>query len=217
MTRSQRFVLCLIRTLMRLFISWNVQGRQNVPREGPLIVVANHVHLVDPVLLMLSSPRWITFMAKEELFGYPVIGAIMRWGKVFPVPRTGTLQDKKQAIEEARRVVCSGLAIGLFPEGRRSRDGRLSQGKAGAAVLAAQTGAPVLPVGIVGTHSIRGMSWLWRRPRVQVRMGQPFTIGKIDGKLTRSQAKGLADLTMGRVAALLPQEHRGVYENREGA
>lgn len=216
MTRGQRLVLCLIRSLMRLFISWTVQGRQNVPREGPLIVVANHVHLVDPVLLMLSSPRWITFMAKEELFGYPVIGGIIRWAKVLPVPRTGTLQDKKRAIEQATRVLSGGLAIGLFPEGRRSRDGRLSDGKAGAAVLAAQTGAPVLPVGIVGTHSIRGISWLWRRPQVRINMGEPFTVGRIDGKLTRSQAKALANLTMRRVAALLPQEYRGAYEDREG-
>lgn len=217
MTRSQKIVLWLIGSLMRLFISWSVQGRQSVPQEGPLVVVANHVHLVDPVLLMLSFRRWITFMAKEELFGYPVIGDIIRWGKVVPVPRTGTLEGKKQAIEQARKVLSSGLAIGLFPEGRRSRNGRLSEGKAGAAVLAAQTGAPVLPVGIVGTHRIRGMSWLWRRPRVRISMGTPFRIERIDGKLTRSQAKALSDLTMRRIAALLPQEHRGVYEDREGA
>lgn len=216
-TRSQRVVLAIIGFLHRLFISWEVRGRENVPMQGPLIVVANHVHLVDPVLLMLSFPRWITFMAKEELFGYPFLGPFIRWGNVFPVPRTGTLQDKKQALDRARQVLSSGLVMGLFPEGSRSRNGRLSTGKAGAAVLAARTGTPVVPVGIAGTDKIRGVSWLWKRPRIRISMGSPVVLPTVDARLTRSQARALADVVMGKIAVLLPEEQRGVYENREGA
>ena len=182
-----------------------------MPPTGPLIVAANHVHLVDPVLLGSTFPRWITYMAKQELFRYPFVGPLLRWAQAFSIPRRGTIRDKRQALEQARNILSQGLALGMFPEGKRNHDGKLLPGKPGAAVLASQTGAPVLPVAITGTEKLRGISWLWRRPLIVINIGQPFQLPPVDGRLSRSQSKALTDLLMRRIAALLPVEHRGAY------
>ena len=212
MTLSQRIILGILKPFSRIFLSWKVKGRENVPLTGPLIIVANHVHVLDPILLQFSFPRWISFMAKEELFRHPVLKVITRWAKAFPVRRRGTSKDKRRVVKQAKDILGKGLVLGMFPEGKRSRKGKLMTGKPGSAVIASQLGISLLPVGIIGTDKIRGISWLWRRPEVVINIGQPFKLPSLDGRLNKSQIKLLTSRLMGEIAALLPPEYQGVYK-----
>jgi len=210
-TRSQRIVLAIIKFLLKISLSWKAKGRENVPLDASLIVVANHVHLVDPILLMCSFPRWINFMAKEELFRYPFLRIIIRWAQAVSVHRRGTIADKQETISQAINLLNKGLVLGMFPEGKRNHIGKLLPGKPGSAVIASRMGIPLLPVGIVGTEKLKGTSWPWKRPAIVINIGQPFKLPPTNGRLTRSQTKSLTDLMMKKIAALLPQENRGVY------
>jgi 1-acyl-sn-glycerol-3-phosphate acyltransferase len=212
-TISQKIVLAILRPLVKVFLSWKVEGRGNIPSNGPFIVIANHVHALDPILLMLGFPQWINFMAKEELFRSPGLRHIMRWAQVFPVSRRGTLKDKQETLRKAKDILDNGLILGMFPEGKRSRDGRLNIGKSGSAAIAAKANAPVLPVGVVGTDKIKGISWLWKRPSILINIGESFKLPPVDGKLNRSQMKSLTDLMMTKIAALLPPEYQGAYSS----
>jgi 1-acyl-sn-glycerol-3-phosphate acyltransferase len=213
-TLPQRIILTVLKTLCRIFLSWEARGGKNVPPTGPLIVVANHVHLLDPILLALSFSRWISFMAKEELFRNPFLRPILRWAQVFVVRRQGTTAEKRQAIEQAQDMLNGGLVLGMFPEGKRSREGRLLPGKTGSAVIASQTGVLLLPVGIIGTDKIRGISWLWRHPHIIVNIGQPFRLPSFDGRLSKAQLDLLTTQVMSEIAALLPPEYQGAYSER---
>jgi len=214
MTTAQKIVLAFIRLIVKLLLSWKVKGRENIPSNGPFILIANHVHLLDPILIMLSFPLWISFMAKEELFRSPILRVIIRWAKALPVSRQGTLKDKQEVIREARDVLNEGLILGMFPEGKRSFNGKLIKGRAGAAIIAARANAPLLPIGIVGTDKIKGINWLWKRPHIFINIGEPFKLPPVDGKLKRSQMRTLTDLMMTKIAALLPPEYQGAYCDR---
>ncbi len=211
MTLSQKIVLAILKPCCRVFLSWEVKGRENVPLDGPLIVVANHIHLVDGILLELSFPRWINFMAKQELFRYPFISVVTRWAQAISVHRKGTFKDKREAVEQAREILSQGLILGMFPEGKRNHDGRLLAAKSGSAVIASRADVALLPVGISGTERLKGISWLWRRPGIVINIGQPFKLPSVDGRLTKSQMRLLTDLIMHGIAVLLPAENRGVY------
>ena len=215
MTLTETIFLTIIKLPFKILFSWKVKGRENVPLNGPLIVIANHVHLIDPFLLAFSFPRRIYFMAKEELFRYPFLRSLLRWSGVFPVHRKGMEKEKQKALRNAKDVLGRGSILGMFPEGRRSHDGKLEMGKTGSIVVAAQANVSLLPVGIVGTDKIKGISWLWKRPGIVINIGEPFKLPPPEGKLNRSQRRSLTDLIMRRIAALLPAEYRGIYLNKE--
>ena len=212
MTLSQRVFLAILKALVRIFFSWKVNGKENVPPTGPLIVTANHVHVLDPFFLLFSFPRWINFMAKEELFRFPLLKPILHWAHAVPVRRRGTVKVKREAVRQAKDILDMGSVLGIFPEGKRSREGKLMSGKPGSAVMASQAGAPLLPVGITGTDKIKGIGWLWRRPHIVINIGQPFKLPSFDGKLNKSQMRLLTHSLMSEIAALLPPEQRGAYE-----
>ena len=206
-----RLAVAVSRVLYNIFFTWSVTGRENVPQSGSLIVVANHVNVADPMLLLCAFPRWVTYMAKDELFRYPFLGPLMRSGGVFPVARTGSVQEKRDAMRQAEGLLAQGHVLGLFPEGKRDRTGVLLPGKPGAAILAAHSGAPLIAVAVSGTEQMRGLNWLWRRPKVTVTIGKPFRLSRTGSRISRSVAAGLTDEIMRQIAALLPKEHRGPY------
>jgi 1-acyl-sn-glycerol-3-phosphate acyltransferase len=103
----------------------------------------------------------------------------------------------------------------MFPEGGRSRDGKLRKGKPGSAVIALKTNVPILPVGIAGTDKIEGASWLWKRPHIVVNIGKPFKLPPNNGKITKSQMELLTTQLMKEIAALLPPEYQGIYGENE--
>ena len=135
---TARLAAAASRVLYNIFFNWSVTGRENVPQSGALVVVANHVNVADPMLLICAFPRWVTYMAKKELFRYPFLGTLLRSGGVLPVARTGTVQEKRGTMRQAEELLARGHVLGLFPEGKRNRTGVLLPGRPGAAVLAAQ-------------------------------------------------------------------------------
>ncbi len=206
-----RIALAVMRVLYFLLLRWTVTGREHVPGHGALIVIANHVHVADPVLLMLAFPRHITFLAKEELFRYPFLGRLMRDGGMFPIARTGPLERKRDVVRQATGLLARGEVLALFPEGRRSHSGVLLEGKPGAAVLALRAGAKLVPVAIEGTEKLKGALWWMKRPRVAVTIGVPFSIHSAEGRLSRSESARLTSELMHSIARLLPEERRGPY------
>jgi len=215
MTLSQKILLAICRPLFNILFSWKVEGRENIPLTGPIILATNHVNLFDPFFLIFSFPRWINFMAKEELFRSPFLRPWLRWAGSLSISREGKITDKQKMIKSARDALEKGVILGMFPEGGRSRDGKLRKGKPGSAVIASKTNVPVLPVGIVGTDKIKGVSWLWKRPGIVVNIGKLFKLPPNHSKMRKSQMQLLTAQLMREIAALLPPEYQGAYEEQE--
>ncbi len=201
----------IVRTWLRLFTRWQVRGRENIPAEGPLLVVANHVNLVDVPLLSVSFNRRLIFMAKKELFYFRSIGHFIGGLGAFPVHR-GQLDRK--ALRQANQVLADGLALAIFPEGTRSYSARLRQAFPGSALIALRSGTPILPVGIIGTKRIRGLTWLLGRPQITVNIGHSFHLPPANSKLTKVELTERTNFIMERIAELLPPEYRGKYDGQ---
>ena len=201
----------IVRVLLFLLIRWQVKGRQNIPSQGSLLIVANHLNLIAPPLLAVSLSREVIFMAKKELFYFRVFGYFMRGFGAFPVHRG---QLDRQALRQANQILAQGQALVMFPEGMRGKKGRLQRAFPGSALIALRSGVPILPVGIIGTEKIKGVAWLLRRPQVTVNIGRPFYLPLVSGKLTKERLTELTNYIMGRIAGLLPLEYRGNYAGR---
>ena len=187
-----------------------VSGIEHIPAQGPLIVVSNHLNNVDPVLLAIFFPRPIHFLTKVELLRIPVVGTLADWYGSVPVRRG---EVDRRALDRCLDLLAAGEAIGVFPEGTRSRAKSLQRPKAGLSLIAGRSGAPILPVGIVGTENARGLSIVWEHPRIEVRIGEPFTLPLQRGRMGHSE---FTDQVMIRIARLLPPPYRGVYRDYPG-
>jgi 1-acyl-sn-glycerol-3-phosphate acyltransferase len=144
-------------------------------------------------------------MAKDEMNHWPVIGFLARSAGVFFVRRG---EGDRAAQRLAFELLNEGRMIGVFPEGTRSRDGVLREGRAGAALLAIRTGVRILPVGVAGTHR-QFASWLPRRNRITIRIGQPFSLPVQPDGLDRDALRAGTERMMQAIAALLPAKQRG--------
>ena len=201
-----------LRILFLLLTRWQVKGKENIPGQGPLLVVANHVNLVDPPLVSVSLSRKAIFMAKEELFRSRFSSYFVSHFGAFPVHR-GKLD--RIALRQAERVLADGLALVMFPEATRSKNAQLQPAFPGSALIALRSGVPILPLGITGSERIKGSTWLLKRPRITVNFGPPFHLPPVNGKLTKIELAELSNFIMERIAELLPVEYRGNYTGRE--
>lgn len=192
-----------------------------IPREGPLIIAANHASNLDvPVIgswLMPRLGRRIHWLGKRELFDWPVIGWIAANGGVHPVDRGGA---DVEAFRLAQRILDEGHVLFVFPEGTRSPDGALQEARDGVALLALRTGAPIVPIGVSGSERVwpKGQRLPHPGGRVNVRIGRPFRpADELPEGTDRAAAKRrTTDLIMRRIAELLPSRQRGVYGGAEG-
>jgi 1-acyl-sn-glycerol-3-phosphate acyltransferase len=199
----------IARALFALTTRREVRGRENIPARGPVLVVANHLNLTDPPLLGISLGRKMMFMAKEELFRSPLTACFVGGFGAFPV-RRGKVDRK--ALRQSHQVLTDGMALIMFPEATRSKTTRLQRAFPGSALIAMRSGVPILPVGIAGTEKIRGISWIFRRPRITVNIGRPFSLPA--KKLTKDSLSENTSFIMERIAELLPPKYRGVYGKR---
>ena len=202
----------LTRTVLLLLTRWRVRGEENIPGQGPLLIVVNHLNLTDPPIVGVSIGRKAMFLAKEELFRSRFSGYFMRNFGAFPVRRGGM---NNEVLRKAEQLLKQGVALIMFPEGRRSLGAQLAPALSGAALIASRSGAPVLPVGISGTEKIKGIAWVFRRPRVTVNIGFPFSLPQVNGKLTRAELTECTDSIMAHIAELLPAEYQGNYAERK--
>jgi 1-acyl-sn-glycerol-3-phosphate acyltransferase len=162
----------------------------------------------DPVLLGLGTSRKVVFLAKEELFKNAFSAFFVKRFGAIPVYRG---RFNREALNQTRAILAAGGVIGLFPEGQRSKTGSLISPQPGSALIASHNRVPILPVGITGTESIKGMGWLWRRPRVTINIGRPFYLPDAAKALNRGQLDQYSDLIMHKIAELLPEKYHGVY------
>ncbi|MGE3798329.1 MAG: lysophospholipid acyltransferase family protein [Thermomicrobiales bacterium] len=204
-----------VSAFLRPLIGLEVWGVEHVPPEGPLIVVSNHLSNADPPLVSIAFPRPLFFMGKAELFRNPLLGFLVKLFGGFPVQR-GTAD--RAAIRHALKVLNQGQAVGIFPEGGRSRTAALAPGFPGVGLIALQARVPVIPVAITGTEyfPVNG-DRPPKRPkgipsRVTVTFGETFTVPeRVDGR--RVTPEEATRLLMVRVAELLPEQYRGVYSS----
>jgi 1-acyl-sn-glycerol-3-phosphate acyltransferase len=197
-----------------------VEGKENVPATGPVIVASNHLSFADSLVIPIVAPRKVVFMAKQDYFtGRGPKGTLQRaWftgmGMV-PVDRDDT-RAALASLDVALEVLGRGEAFGIYPEGTRSRDGRLYRGRTGVAHLALTSGAPVVPVGLVGTQDLQPVGR--RLPRladVTVRFGEPLTFqSRYDGVPSGRARREVTDLVMNAIQKLSGQQFAGVYNER---
>jgi 1-acyl-sn-glycerol-3-phosphate acyltransferase len=159
----------------RLLFRIKVEGLENIPRTGGIILCSNHIRAHDPPLLGMLAPRPVRFMAKEELFKVPVVGwFVLHGGGAFPVKR-GTAD--RGALKQSLGVLAQGGCFGIFPEGTRSTTGKMSKLEPGTAYLALKSGATVIPVAFSGTYALFS--------RLLIRFGKPIDLSAFSGhKLT---------------------------------
>ncbi|MGQ0722757.1 MAG: lysophospholipid acyltransferase family protein [Candidatus Eiseniibacteriota bacterium] len=194
-----RFVRFLAGTLARLLWGVRVEGAEHVPRAGPLLVTSNHLSNVDPALLGGVIPREVGFVAKEELFRVPVLGALIRSLNAMPLDRS---RLSMAAIDRFGSHLGQGGALVYFPEGTRSRTGELGSAKVGVGVLLSRHPVPILPVRVNGTDSLfRNM---FRRGRMRVVFGRPYTLpkGEGSGAAEREEYRRIAETVLEHIRGL---------------
>jgi 1-acyl-sn-glycerol-3-phosphate acyltransferase len=218
---TRRFVRWAFLNFYRIAFRLRIEGLDLVPPTGPLIVISNHLHNVDPLIVGVTMPRATHFMAKAEAFKNPILRQILKWGGAFPVER-GKMD--RTAIRRAEETLKQELALGIYPEGTRSRTRSLKEPMAGAGLLALRSGAPVLPVVITGSERLPGNGSKGKiaegavppdpgHTGVRLKFGPTFTVPReIDGrKLSSAEA---ADFMMIELAKMLPPDYRGIYADR---
>lgn len=215
-----RCVDALIAPLARGLWRPTVAGAELVPRTGGVLLASNHLAFVDSVVIPVVAPRKVVFLAKQEYFtGTGVRGRLQRaWFEglgMVPVDRDDT-RSALASLDVALEVLGRGEAFGLYPEGTRSRDGRLYRGKVGVAQLALVSGAPIVPVGVCGTEHIQPAGTrLPRLAEITVRFGAPIEVaGRYDDVPAGRARRQITDEVMAAIGALTGQEQAGVYNQR---
>jgi 1-acyl-sn-glycerol-3-phosphate acyltransferase len=197
----------LLSIFFRLFNRWEVAGRELVPREGGLLLIANHTSYADPPIVGTASPRPVHFMAKAELFGFPILGWLIRRTHAFPVRRGS---GDREALRRAVRMLRQGKVLLIFPEGTRSPDGRLKAPEPGAAFAALASGAEVVPIAIVGADRLLPLhSPLPRPAKLRVRFGRPVNLASLRSQArSREVLEQASERMMAALRDLLPPDRR---------
>ena len=175
------FAITICRFIFKYLCKWKVEGAQNISKEGPVLIVANHVSYWDAIVLAAVTPRRIYFMGHSGLFKIPVFAQIIRALGAFPVDRG---KSDRAALRAAMEILNRGDVLGIFPEGTRIKDGSLGEFKMGAAMIAAKTNAPLVPVALINTPNIFSRGFF--RP-FKVVIKEAVYVVKEDGQKVTSQ------------------------------
>ncbi|MDQ3653695.1 MAG: 1-acyl-sn-glycerol-3-phosphate acyltransferase [Chloroflexota bacterium] len=205
---------------IRPFIKLTIDGLESVPRSGSFLFIANHLHNADPILLETAITRPVHFMAKKELFRSRLLASGLRLVGAFPVDRG---RPDRAAIRRAEALLSHGIAVGMFPEGTRSKTGQLQPAFPGAGLIAVRSGMLILPACIAGTerlplNGLKAQGRLtvagppFRRHEVTIRFGAPFALAD-DPAGGRMSAARATEQMMIEIARLLPEPYRGMYGN----
>lgn len=182
--------------LFKITFNLSFEGAENIPQDEPVIIACNHRTYADAIFLSLKAKRRCTYMAKEELFKNPVFALLIRTFGAFPVARG---KGDTGVIDTAIEKLNSGKNLAIFPEGTRSKDGKVGKGKTGVALIAARAGRPVVPCGIAYDGK------LGFRKKVTVRYGKPISPEelKISNVPTPNELKTLKLTIMNSITELV--------------
>jgi 1-acyl-sn-glycerol-3-phosphate acyltransferase len=195
----------------------HIEGRERVPRRGPVILAANHRSFMDSLFLPLVIPRRVTFVAKAEYFDSPRTAWFFRSAGQIPIRREGG-SASEGALASATEVLEAGQVFGIYPEGTRTRDGYLHKGHTGVARLALRTGAPIVPVGLIGTDEVQAtdakMPRLFRP--ISIRFGEPIQPSRYASRDDdRLALRAITDEVMFEIQQLSGYEYRDTYATKK--
>ena len=206
----------LFRFLYRFYFGWRVFHPERVPLTGSVILASNHSSFLDPPLVGAGLERDINYLARESLFRFPVMGSVLRSWNSVPVDRDGGGAAGLRAILDRLNA---GGGIILFPEGTRSKDGKLQPARSGIGLTVIKSTAPVVPVRVFGTFEAYGRHMKLPRPRrVAVKYGKPMLFEKLRAEAktcTKARLKEIyqqvADEIMAEIAKLEPCEDKSTF------
>jgi len=192
--------------LFRLYNRWEVTGREHVPPTGGVLIIANHTSYADPPIVGTAFPRPVNFMAKSELFFFP-LGPIVRRTHAFPVRRGA---GDRAALRTAVRMLREGRVLLIFPEGKRSPNGRLIEFEQGAAYVALASGAQVVAVGLDGADRLLPLhSPIIRPAKLRVKIGPPVDLADLRAaRVTRAALAMASERMAAALREALPQARR---------
>src|SRR3954470_15711957 len=174
------FVYWIVRALFQpffhIYFRMSRIGREHVPADGPVIIAANHRSFLDPFVIACMARRPLYYVAKKELFAHPFVAWLLANLGAFPIDRGAADGD---AMATAREILHRGDAVLIFPEGTRIRPGTLGTPRRGVGRLALETGAPVVPVAVIGTENVR-RGWRFRPHKVRIRAGRALTFPRVE-------------------------------------
>ncbi|MCB9431167.1 MAG: 1-acyl-sn-glycerol-3-phosphate acyltransferase [Ardenticatenaceae bacterium] len=206
--RLARFMLRLVQQSIS---SLTVYGRENIPEQGPYLVVLNHISVADTPALLIGFPivEW-RFFAGDKWQRHWLYGPIMsRLGAIF-IDRDNVGRD---SLREAIAALEGGAVFGLAPEGSRSKGGQMRIAKDGAAYLASRSHVPILPVGFVNMEVLFANTKKLRRTPLELHIGRPFFLPVLDHRARSQDLPLYSRLIMAHIGALLPERYLGYYEN----
>ena len=200
----QRLFRRIIVVLFKLLVRMEAEGRENFPYAGALLLVSNHLHILDAPIGLIFIPRRIAAFVKSKWKRPPFNWLMACMGDVIYAGKID-----RHALEEGIKVLQSGGLLAIAPEGTRSHTGGLGKGQAGVALLATRAHAPVLPLAMYGQEQAIKYWKRLRRVPIHVRVGQPIELPP--GKASKEQLEAYTEQIMIALARLLPPEYRGVY------
>lgn len=199
----------IVRFLLHNLARVEYHNIRNIPASGPVLLTTNHLSFADTPLLFVNPIRTDITALVADKYQHDTL---MRW---FTITAGGIWIDRDRAdfgaLSMAREVLTQGMVLGIAPEGTRSKNAQLLEGKPGSVLIALRTGAPILPVGISGSEGSVKRMFTLRQPHITVRVGQPYTIPPLARENRDEQLQYWTDEMMLRIAALLPEKYHGFY------
>jgi 1-acyl-sn-glycerol-3-phosphate acyltransferase len=199
----------IVRALFAILTKTKVSGIENVPEDGGCILAMNHLSRLDPALVYIQLKRQnMTALVADKYKNYPGLNWIVNLFGGIWINREDA---DYQAMREARQFMNNGGLLGIAPEGTRSNTKALIQAKTGTAFLADKVCVPLVPIAVTGTENAIHLWFRLRRPNLTLQFGEPFTLPPLDRNDRSGSLRKNTDELMCRIAAMLPEEYRGVY------
>ena len=184
------FAKSVVYTIFKPWYRIEAIGVENFPKEGGVLLCANHIHNFDPIVVGIMAPRPVHYMAKEEIFRVPVLGGIVKKCNAFPVKRGFS---DREALRTGLKILKDGNVFGLFPEGTRSKNGELGKGLSGAGFFALRTEANVVPCAVIGPYK--------SFKRLKVVYGKPIDMDEM--RKAKASADQVTELIMSEIHKLI--------------
>ena len=209
-------IKAVLTPVLRFCVRIRVEGKEHLPRSGPVILASNHRSFLDSIFIPLVIRRRVTFVAKAEYFDNKRVAWFFRGVGQIPIRREGGSASER-ALQSATEVLEAGGVFGIYPEGTRTRDGKLHRGHTGVARLALRTGAPIIPVGLIGTDEVQPIDS--KLPKlfktIGIRFGEPIELGHYEGRHDdRLALRDVTDEVMFEIQELSGYEYEDTYATK---